>query len=69
VETAAGIAAEGDVAMQAGRDVNLLAQETTEGSSYKSGKKKEITESVRQQGTEILSGGGYHHHYWPGCHR
>ncbi|WP_259461797.1 S-layer family protein, partial [Enterobacter sp. R1(2018)] len=54
---AAGLAAENDVAMQAGRDVNLLAQETTEGNSYKSSKKKENTESVRQQGTEILSGG------------
>jgi filamentous hemagglutinin len=54
---AAGIAAEGDVAMQAGRDVNLLAQETTEGSSYTAKKKVEINESVRQQGTEIASGG------------
>jgi filamentous hemagglutinin len=54
---AAGIAAEGDVAMQAGRDVNLLAQETTGGSSYTAKKKVEINESVRQQGTEIASGG------------
>jgi filamentous hemagglutinin len=54
---AAGIAAEGDVAMQAGRDVNLLAQEATEGSSYIAKKKVEINESVRQQGTEIASGG------------
>ncbi|MCT4700307.1 contact-dependent inhibition toxin CdiA, partial [Enterobacteriaceae bacterium H20N1] len=54
---AAGLAAENDVAMQAGRDVNLLAQETTEGNSYKAKKKVEINESVRQQGTEIASGG------------
>lgn len=43
--------------MQAGRDVNLLAAETGSGNSYKSGKKVEINESVRQQGTEIASGG------------
>ncbi len=54
---AAGIAAENDVVMQAGRDVNLLAQETTAGSSYQAKKKVEINESVRQQGTEIASGG------------
>ncbi|MEL4013208.1 hemagglutinin repeat-containing protein [Dryocola clanedunensis] len=54
---AAGLAAEGDVAMQAGRDVNLLAEETTDGSSYRAKKKVVIDESVRQQGTEIASGG------------
>ena len=54
---AAGIAADKDVTLQAGRDVNLLAAETGSGNSYKSGKKIEINESVRQQGTEIASGG------------
>ncbi|MGF7224509.1 hemagglutinin repeat-containing protein [Pantoea agglomerans] len=54
---AAGIAADKDVTLQAGRDVNLLAAETSSGNSYKSGKKVEINESVRQQGTEIASGG------------
>ena len=54
---AAGLAADKDVTLQAGRDVNLLAAETDSGNSYKSGKKIEINESVRQQGTEIASGG------------
>jgi len=54
---AAGLAAEGDVAMQAGRDVNLMAEETTQGDSYKAKKKVEINESVRQDSTEIVSGG------------
>ncbi|RBQ33457.1 filamentous hemagglutinin, partial [Rahnella aquatilis] len=54
---AAGIAAEGDLAMQAGRDVNLMAEETTQGDSYKAKKKVEINESVRQDSTEIVSGG------------
>jgi filamentous hemagglutinin len=54
---AAGIAAEDNVAMQAGRDVNLLAQETASGSSTRESKKTVIDESVRQQGTEVASGG------------
>jgi len=54
---AAGIAADKDVTLLAGRDVNLLSAETGSGNSYKSGKKVEINESVRQQGTEIASGG------------
>ncbi|MGD8164925.1 hemagglutinin repeat-containing protein [Pantoea sp. FN0307] len=54
---AAGLAAEGDVALQAGRDLNLLAEETRSGNSYKAGKKQEINEHVRQQGTEVASGG------------
>ncbi|WP_374258620.1 hemagglutinin repeat-containing protein [Yokenella regensburgei] len=54
---AAGIAAEDNVAMQAGRDVNLLAQETANGSSTRESKKTVIDESVRQQGTEVASGG------------
>ncbi|HEY3589483.1 MAG TPA: hemagglutinin repeat-containing protein, partial [Buttiauxella sp.] len=54
---AAAIAAEGNVGLQAGRDVNLLAQKTSEGSSDTAKKKVDIDESVRQQGTEIASGG------------
>ncbi|MGU3525354.1 hemagglutinin repeat-containing protein [Enterobacteriaceae bacterium C23F] len=54
---AAGIAAEGNVGIQAGRDVNLLAEESVTGSSSHSKKKTVIDESVRQQGTEIASGG------------
>jgi filamentous hemagglutinin len=57
ISQAAGIAAENNVAIQAGRDVNLLAQASTEGNSDISKNKKEINETVRQQGTEILSGG------------
>ncbi|MDU7343696.1 hemagglutinin repeat-containing protein, partial [Enterobacter sp.] len=53
---AAALAAEKSVGLQAGRDVNLAAEETTQGDSYKSGKKTVINESVRQQGTEIASG-------------
>ncbi|WP_284677030.1 hemagglutinin repeat-containing protein [Leclercia adecarboxylata] len=54
---AAGIAAEGDVGIQAGRDVNLLAEASTESVRSKAKKKTAIDESVRQQGTEIASGG------------
>jgi len=54
---AAGIAAQGDVGIQAGRDVNLLAEATSEFASSKSKKKTSIDESVRQQGTAIASGG------------
>lgn len=54
---AAGIAAENNVAIQAGRDVNLMAESASAGDSYTSKKKKAINESVRQQGTEITSGG------------
>ncbi|WNJ81569.1 hemagglutinin repeat-containing protein [Cedecea neteri] len=54
---AAGLAAEGDVALRAGKDINLQAEAITRGDSYKSGKKAEINDSVRQQATEIASGG------------
>lgn len=54
---AAAIAAEGDVGIQAGRDVNLLAEATSESASSKAKKKTAIDESVHQQGTEIASGG------------
>ncbi|MVX88139.1 hypothetical protein GQF57_28250, partial [Escherichia coli] len=54
---AAGMAAENNVAIRGGRDVNLVAEASHEGNSYISKNKKEINESVRQQGTEIASGG------------
>ncbi|HII3195037.1 contact-dependent inhibition effector 16S rRNA endonuclease [Enterobacter cloacae] len=54
---AAAIAAEDDVGIQAGRDVNLLAEASMERSSSQAKKKTAIDESVRQQGTEIASGG------------
>uniref|UniRef100_UPI00387839D9 hemagglutinin repeat-containing protein n=1 Tax=Klebsiella michiganensis TaxID=1134687 RepID=UPI00387839D9 len=54
---AAGIAAEGNVGIQAGRDVNLLSEESVTGSSSHSKKKTVIDESVRQQVTNIASGG------------
>ncbi|WP_425249251.1 hemagglutinin repeat-containing protein [Enterobacter asburiae] len=54
---AAAMAAEGDVGIQAGRDVNLLAEASTERASSQAKKKTSIDESVRQQGTEIASGG------------
>lgn len=53
---AAGLAAEKAVGLQAGRDVNLLAEATTQGDSYHSSNKTVINEQVRQQGTEIASG-------------
>ncbi|EKK4083559.1 hemagglutinin repeat-containing protein, partial [Cronobacter dublinensis] len=54
---AAALAAEDNIGMQAGRDVNLEAEATTTGDSYRSKKKTTINESVRQQGTELASGG------------
>lgn len=53
---AAGLAAEKSVGLQAGRDVNLLAEATTQGDSYHSSNKTVINEQVSQQGTEIASG-------------
>lgn len=54
---AAGLAAENDVGLQAGRDVNMLAEATTDGDSYRAKKKTVVNDAVRQQGTEIVSGG------------
>lgn len=54
---AAGVAAENNVSIRAGRDVNLVAESAGAGDSYTSKKKKEINETVRQQGTEIAGGG------------
>jgi len=54
---AAVLAAEGDIGLQAGRDIKLEAEATTSGNSERGSKKTVINETVRQQGTEIASGG------------
>lgn len=54
---AAALAAEGDIGLQAGRDINLKAVESRSGDSERGSKKTVINEAVRQQGTEIVSGG------------
>ncbi|KTQ48736.1 hemagglutinin repeat-containing protein, partial [Enterobacter cancerogenus] len=54
---AAAMAAGGDVGIQAGRDVNLLAEASSQSASSREKKKTDISESVRQQGTEVASGG------------
>ena len=53
----AAIVADGDVELQAGRDINLNAEESRTGNSERGSKKTVINETVRQQGTEIVSGG------------
>ncbi|WP_336982322.1 MULTISPECIES: hemagglutinin repeat-containing protein [unclassified Cedecea] len=54
---ASNLYAEDNVGLQAGRDVNLEAAESTHRDQYTAKKKVDINESVRQQGTEIASGG------------
>jgi filamentous hemagglutinin len=54
---AAIIASENNTVIKAGRDIALMAESVSEGDSYRSKNKTEIHETVRQQGTEILSGG------------
>ncbi|MFJ5159786.1 hemagglutinin repeat-containing protein [Pantoea sp. NPDC088449] len=53
----AALAAEGDVGLKAGRDINLNAATSGSGNSERGSKKTVINETVRQQGTEIASGG------------
>ena len=53
----AAIAAESNVGMQAGRDVNLSADSSSQKDFAHTRDKTVIDESVRQQGTEIASGG------------
>ncbi|MBK5073804.1 hemagglutinin repeat-containing protein [Budviciaceae bacterium CWB-B4] len=53
---AAEITAEDSVSLAAGRDVNLTTAESREYQETHGKRKQEITESVRQQGTEIVSG-------------
>lgn len=55
---AAALAAEGDIGLKAGHDINLNSVESGSGSSERSSKKTRINETVRQQGTEMVSGGG-----------
>ncbi len=54
---AAAIVADNDVNLSAGRDVNLTTQQTSEYSESKGGKRQQVDEAIRQQGTEIASGG------------
>ncbi|NWC65553.1 hemagglutinin repeat-containing protein [Cedecea sp. P7760] len=54
---ASSLYAEDNVGLQAGRDVNLQSAESTHSDKYTAKKKVEINESVRQQGSEIASGG------------
>ena len=54
---ASALAANDDIHLQAGRDINLNAQENRSGNSERGSKKTIINETVRQQGTEIISGG------------
>ncbi|AIR62543.1 hypothetical protein LH23_18345 [Cedecea neteri] len=54
---ASNLLAQENVGLQAGRDVNLAAAESTHSDKYTAKKKVDINESVRQQGTEIASGG------------
>lgn len=54
---AAAIVADNNVNLNAGRDVNLNTQQTSEYRESKEGKRQQVDESIRQQGTEIASGG------------
>ncbi|WP_221810515.1 hemagglutinin repeat-containing protein [Enterobacillus tribolii] len=53
---AAAIVAGESAGLMAGRDVNLNAAQSRDYTEYKGGRKQEIDESIRQQGTEIASG-------------
>ena len=54
---AAAVAADNSVSLSAGRDVNLTTQQTSQYSESKGGKRQQVDEAIRQQGTEIASGG------------
>ncbi|VXC48171.1 Contact-dependent inhibition of growth factor CdiA [Enterobacterales bacterium 8AC] len=54
---AAAVVADNDVSLSAGRDVNLTTQQTSQYSESKGGKRQQVDEAIRQQGTEIASGG------------
>ncbi|WP_405471077.1 hemagglutinin repeat-containing protein (plasmid) [Morganella morganii] len=53
---AAGLAAEKDITLTAGRDVRAEAAETTTRDESHSGSRHEISETHRQQGTELAAG-------------
>ncbi|EOC1317874.1 hemagglutinin repeat-containing protein [Cronobacter turicensis] len=55
--SASGISTAHNVVLNAGKDISLLSEAATESHSLKSKKKTVISESVRQQGTKIASGG------------
>ncbi len=57
ISEAAGMAAEDNVTLQAGRDIALQSEATAEGSHREGRNTTEIKKSVRQQGTEIAAGG------------
>jgi filamentous hemagglutinin len=54
---AAQLAADLNTSLSAGRDVNLAAQQTSSYNEHHGSKDEHITETVRQQGTDITSGG------------
>lgn len=54
---ASAMVADNNVNLNAGRDVNLNTQQTSEYRESKEGKRQQMDESIRQQGTEIASGG------------
>ena len=54
---AAGITAENSMAIRAGRDVNMAAESTGAGDHDSTFSMKTVHDSVRQQGTDMTSGG------------
>lgn len=54
---AAGITAENSMAIRAGRDVNMVAESTGAGDHDSTFSMKTVHDSVRQQGTDMTSGG------------
>ena len=57
---AAAIVADNHVGLSAGRDLNLNAQQSREYQASQGGGKQRVNDSIRQQGTEIASGGDTH---------
>ncbi|MCG6396229.1 hemagglutinin repeat-containing protein, partial [Vibrio alginolyticus] len=53
---AAGLAAEKDITLSAGRDVRAESAETSTRDESHSGRRHEISETHRQQGTELAAG-------------
>ncbi|KAA6043346.1 filamentous hemagglutinin N-terminal domain-containing protein [Pantoea sp. Bo_7] len=54
---ATALVAEDDIGLKAGRDINLNAEEFRSGNSERGSRKTIVNETVRQQGSEIVSGG------------
>ncbi|PVZ84722.1 filamentous hemagglutinin [Serratia sp. S1B] len=54
---AAGVVADDDILLVAGRDVNLTAQESRDYNDYRAPRLQITYDSIRQQGTELISGG------------